>query len=300
MSFSKKNPLNQLKKDMSVFLDIPNVEASLKKEIEEFVKTISLSKPRNGSRLPIDVLTDYLKNPNQDEKLKIILALSNGSKESLKRVFQAIFPQRSFAEWKNKEDFRMRMISFLLNPSNEKAFVPSFIKNNFYLPKNWMDLLSDQKVLMALTQNSYQSKYAVKMGDALEKNIVKIVKEIGIQYQKGPVEIVDNKEVDIAIPNTRDPSILIMSSYSLTTSSAQSSKANEQARMYQDIQTYNRRKRQRNKSKILFINVIDGGGWLARSSDLERMWEECDYCFCHSNMKEGLKYILRFYKESIA
>ena len=283
----------QLQKDMCVFLDIPEVEASIRKEMEEFIETILLSNLQNGNRKPIDVLTDYLSTSNQDERLKIILALSNGSEEQLKRIFKAIFPTKSFSEWKSVENGILRRIaSFLLNPLEEKAFIPEFIKNNFYLPKNWMDLLSNKQQLKVLTQNSYKSKYAVRMGNALERSICKIVEDIGIKWQKGPVEVVDNKEVDIAIPNTSSPQILIMSSYSLTTSSAQSSKANEQARMYQDIQTYNRRKIRTNKPPILFINVIDGGGWLERVNDLNRMWQECDYCFCYSNMQKGLKTIL--------
>ena len=288
MSSPRKISYNQLKKDMCVFLNIPEVEKSLKKEMNNFIETILLLKPQNGNRQPIDVLTDYLSTSNQHERLKIILALSNGSEERLKRIFQAIFPAKSFSGWKNKEDTRKRIASFLLDPSKEKVFIPEFIKNSFYLPQNWMNLLSDKHVVRTLAQSSYKSKYAVRMGDALEKRIVKVVENVNIEWEKGPVEIVDNKEVDITIPNTSSPQVLIMSSYSLTTSSAQSSKANEQARMYQDIQIYNRRKAQRNKFKVLFINVIDGGGWISRANDLNRMWEECDHCFCYSNMQQGL------------
>ena len=34
--------------------------------------------------------------------------------------------------------------------------------------------------------------------------------------------------------------------------------------MYQDVRSYNSSRSQRNKPDVLFINVIDGGGWLAR------------------------------------
>ncbi len=300
MKYLEKISYNQFKKDMCVFLNIPEVEKTLEREMDDFIKTILLSKPQNGHRNPIDVLTDYLNISNQEDRLKIVLALSNGSEEQLKRIFQAIFPARSFTEWKNiKDNTLKRIASFLINPLKERVFIPEFIRNSFCLPDNWIDLLSDKRKLKTLVQSSYKSKYAVKMGDAFEKNIVQIVENMNIKWIKGPVEIVDNKEVDIAIPHTSDPQILIMSSYSLTTSSAQSSRANEQARMYQDIQTHNRRKTRKNKFKILFINVIDGGGWLARVNDLHRMWEECDYCFCYSNVQQGLKKIFNHYKLAI-
>ncbi|MGU9951182.1 MAG: DpnII family type II restriction endonuclease, partial [Gammaproteobacteria bacterium WSBS_2016_MAG_OTU1] len=88
--------------------------------------------------------------------------------------------------------------------------------------------------------------------------------------------------------------ILIMSSYQLTTSSAQSSKANEQARMYQLVQTHNRSRRRRDYPETLFVNVVDGGGWLARSRDLKSMWRECDYCFSYAGL-DDFKTMLSYY-----
>ena len=106
-------------------------------------------------------------------------------------------------------------------------------------------------------------------------------------HEKGQVEIVDFKEVDVAIPNVSNPEILIMSSYALTTSSSQSSRANEQAAMYEKVQTYNRRSQKIKYGKpITFINVIDGGGWIERKNDLLKMWVDCDYCFCNFDIKE--------------
>lgn len=139
-----------------------------------------------------------------------------------------------------------------------------------------------------------QSKYAVRIGDALEDEVRKIVENSGFNSEKGAVRIVDDKEVDIAIPNTDEPQILIMSSYQLTTSSSQSSKANEQLRMYQDIERHNRSRSQRDSPNALFINVIDGGGWLSRSNELQTMWDGCDYCFSYSSLS-GLREVLRYH-----
>ena len=97
----------------------------------------------------------------------------------------------------------------------------------------------------------------------------------------------DFKEVDVAIPNVSNPEILIMSSYALTTSSSQSSRANEQAAMYEKVQTYNRRSQKiKYGNPITFVNVIDGGGWIERKNDLLKMWIDCDYCFCNFDIKE--------------
>lgn len=96
---------------------------------------------------------------------------------------------------------------------------------------------------------------------------------------------------DIAIPDVASPRILIMASYQLTTSSSQSSKANEQARMYEAIQRHNRSRAQRNAPNAVFVNVIDSGGRLSRPNDLQTMWDACDYCFSRSSL-DGLRAVL--------
>lgn len=71
---------------------------------------------------------------------------------------------------------------------------------------------------------------------------------------------------------------MIMVSYMETTSSSQTARANEQLAMYQKIIGENVRfGRQR-----VFVNVIDGAGWLARRSDLVKLYRGCDFCL---NMK---------------
>jgi len=42
------------------------------------------------------------------------------------------------------------------------------------------------------------------------------------------------------------------------------------------------------------VNVVDGGGWLARRSDLRKLYESCDYCL---NLKtlDMLGQIIRYH-----
>ena len=156
-----------------------------------------------------------------------------------------------------------------------------------------------REIMLTKAQNGGRPSVDVltDLGAALEVCIGEEVSGCGYEWKKGAVVIVDDKEVDIAAPNLEEPSILIMSSYQLTTSSSQSSKANEQARMYQDVQTHNRRRRQLDRPGTLFVNVIDGGGWLSRPQDLRRMWQECDYCFSHATLG-GLREVLAYCMET--
>lgn len=65
----------------------------------------------------------------------------------------------------------------------------------------------------------------------------------------------------------------MMSSFQETTSSGQSTRARDMLRAYANIRHPNARYRE-NRA---FVNFVDGGGWLARRADFERLWEHCDY-----------------------
>lgn len=295
MAEPKKLTLEELKAEMQVFLDFPDIEQSLQQEVEQTVNKILLSKTQNGGRPPVDVLTDYLDaGRDTEDRLKVIIGFSHGSVEKVKRIYEAMFPGVSWSRLRHNETIRRRIASFLINQSDDEIFVPPFIQNNFFLPDNWIALLQDRDYLQAIVQGNMQSKYAVGIGEALETETRRIVESAWYSHEKGPVSIVDDKEVDISVPNTSEPQVLIMSSYQLTTSSSQSSKANEQLRMYQDVRNYNSSRGQRNKPDVLFINVIDGGGWLARPNDLQTMWRECDYCFSLSSL-DGLRSVLDYH-----
>jgi len=46
--------------------------------------------------------------------------------------------------------------------------------------------------------------------------------------------------------------------------------------MYQKVRK--ERERYPNHPKRAFVNVVDGGGWLARRTDLMKLHASCDYC----------------------
>lgn len=83
----------------------------------------------------------------------------------------------------------------------KEIYIPPFIRRNPLLPHNWIDLLQDRKQLekTVWNWNSTQSKYSVKSGVALETTVNKLLNKWVYTSKKGPVAIVDDKEVDIAI-----------------------------------------------------------------------------------------------------
>lgn len=295
MSAPQKITLDELRSGMRVFLDFPEVDAGLQAKATATLGDIMLSRAQNGGRPPLDVLSDYLDaGADTPNRLQFVIGLSGGSLERMKRIYEAMFPSKSWSAMKTDPEIRRRLAAFLLDPQSAEIFIPRFVAESFTLPRNWIQLLRDETFLRPVAYNLAQSYYATSIGAALEESVREIVSACGYSSEKGAVAFVDDKEVDVAVPDIESPRVLIMSSYQLTTSSSQSSKANEQARMYQYVQDYNRRRRRRGRPNAAFVNVIDGGGWLARSRDLETMWHGCDYCFPHSGLR-GLDQVLRYH-----
>ena len=285
---------------MRVFLDFPAVEKSIQHECQNILQKILLSKPRNGDRLPHDVLVDYLNAGKEtDLRLKLLIGFGGGSYEKFQRIFKLLSPNSTLSQIKKNETLRSKIASFLLNAENlsNEVSIPFFVKQGFTLPKNWRELLRNEDYLKPIVfQKILPAKYSTSIGEALEDEIRKVVATCNMPYAKGNVDLASRKEIDVAIPSIKQPKIIIMSSYQITTSSAQSSKANEQSRIFNNIQDHNRVLNYDGFQRVLFINVIDGGGWLERPKDLEKMWRYSDYCFAYSQL-DHLKNFLLFYKK---
>jgi SAM-dependent methyltransferase len=67
--------------------------------------------------------------------------------------------------------------------------------------------------------------------------------------------------------------VVIMSSFQETTSSGQTTKAREMLSAFQQINASN----SRYEEQRVLVNFVDGGGWLARKRDLERLVDQCHY-----------------------
>ena len=263
---------------MRVFLDFPGVEGAIEAEIKERTEEIIAQNALSGSD-GTTALSEYLA-VKPDNKLRFLMGISGGSRERLNRIALLFRPNQDRHDISKDKELRERICSFLLNPDGHGA-VPRYIRESLRLPENWKDMIQDRQLVSAVIRNSLLPKYATAMGMALEQEIAKVVDAAGFKYKKGQVDLVA-KEVDLAIPNLKTPDVLIMSSYSLTTSSSQDTRANEQEQMYNDVQSYMRRRSRARRIKM--VNVVDGGGWIVRKGALRKMFSSCDKCFSFGNL----------------
>ena len=262
---------------------------SLEKEISNRVATITNALLGYSSdEDPATNLTRFLKADK--DFLGIVLALTNLSQEKFLRILSAErFSHGDYGlEWnsdvvhrkiRNEEGFAEKLALLFLDGRNNPLLaqlVAPFYLEQLSLAENWDTIIHDPLLVQKAVRQKLEGEYTDKKGDAIE-SIIRIQLDLieakyGVTHTKGQVSLV-GKEVDHVIPSISDPWVMIMTSYMETTSSSQTARANEQSEMYGTIQGKNRRY----GTQHIFINFVDGAGWLARRPDLRKLHAGCDF-----------------------
>jgi hypothetical protein len=268
-------------------LKIPELEQSMRERVRLIVKEL-LNFESNKD--PAQNLKQFLQ---KDENfLGVLLALTNLSQEKFLRIITAQrFAAQDFGrEWgasriyakiKRDDVFAEQIALLFLEGRDSKLLaeqVADFYLDQLSLPTNWSEIIRDQNVIGNIVRKKLTGEYTDQKGEFVERQVHGILDEIdkihGVPNAHGQVKLV-GKEIDYAIPSLEDPYVMVMVSYMETTSSSQTTRANEQQAMYQKIIGDNVRYP---SNQRVFVNVVDGAGWLARRSDLRKIYEGCHYC----------------------
>ena len=286
MILKPKPPLEQFIKQCTPLLKIPELEQTMRERVRAIVKEL-LNFQSDAD--PIKTLTQFIQ---RDENfLGVLLALTNLSQEKFLRILTAQrFAEADYGkEWgaptifrmaKRDETFAERIARLFLEGKNSQILatqIADFYLDQLSLPVNWSEIIRDQNLVENIVRKKLIGEYTDKKGEYVEKLIRARLDALqatyGLPYTQGQIAFL-GKEVDHIIPSFEFPYVLIMTSYMETTSSSQTARANEQLTMYQKIVGENIR----HGLKRVFVNVVDGAGWLARRSDLRKLHDGCDFC----------------------
>lgn len=271
-----------------VFLNDEEVERRIDEEIDIIVESSLNGRVTTPDHVDINEIADYLSERNNG--LDVILADISLSKEKFMRIITLLrrigeIPGGFESEWsipkiKRKimqdRNFAVQIANLLVDGHNN----PNLITN---LPRYYREKLnlrelggeSEEKRRLKFKESKIGT-YAALKGKAveikIEEELIRISNQYGVPYGRGRSYII-NTDVDWAIPSTDDPYVLIMVSFQETTSSGQSTKARDMFQGYQRVREHN----MRNNENRAFINFVDGGGWLARKNDFNRLVNECHY-----------------------
>ena len=294
-------------KTCTPFLKNPALEAKMRERVRDIIFRLRRFKPGGGA---IEEVKRFLR---EDKNFfGVMLALSGLAQEKLLRVLTAErFSLGDFGgEWRatqvknkiKKDDAFADKIARMLWEGRNNALLTEHIAD-FYLDRlsladDWTKMIRNETIVDRLVREQLTGEYTDMKGEFIEDKIRAVLDRVkktsGIPHEKGQVPLL-GKEADCAIPSCADPFVIVMSSYYETTSSAQTTRANEHRQMFSKLREDNGRYPQR-KPRVL-VNFLDGSGWIARRSDLYKMHHDCDYCL---NMKtlNQLADIVRFHAKA--
>lgn len=269
------------------------VDDDLEDEIDEKVaRLLHLSQSPHitggqGERTRANIISFLQENP---DSLDVILRDIGLSDEKFMRIISLLrkigrISGRFDNEWgmtkikrqlENEPIFLEIVAELLLDGKRDAELVT-------YIPRFYLDKLNYREIgtiSQALREVHYKEStigmYGARKGHKVEARIQAELNTIkakyGVGYEKGRSRFI-NVDIDFALPTVRDPWVIIMSSFQETTSSGQTTKARDMRAAYTRINDSN----SRFGENRVFVNFVDGGGWLARKRDLERLVNECHY-----------------------
>ena len=253
----------------------------------------------------IEAISTYegLKSYIAEEKdsLHNLTSLRGLSEENFKRVVSMIrrnHGQKFVSEWSINEtrtkmlsdEFYMKEIcGLLLGERDYSNDIPRFVLDQLLIDTKKLKAFSSPKVLPEMIKNSFKGTYSTQVGREVENLVEEMLqKHIGNRYVCR--KKIFDRNIDFVIPNLQKPQILIEVSYMVTTGSGQSTKRETMINVAKEVINRN----MHDNDKMIFINIIDGAGWIARQKDLERIYSASDYVL-NLNTLSNLGDILDFY-----
>lgn len=277
---------------LAIFYVDEELEDQIDQEVEKLLEIARSFGVVPTSSLTTETLARLLR---QEGALELVLREMGLSEEKFMRIISLLrrigripvplLPERGQGEWNLKQiirriqddaDFSAFVAHLLLDGARDADLRP-------VIPRYYLDMLNLREIATdseAARRARYKSAmigtYSGRKGHRVEARIQRKLEDIrqkyGVGFEKGRSRFV-NVDIDFAIPSLDDPWVIVMSSFQETTSSAQSTKARDMLEAYQAIQRANARYGE----KRVFVNFADGGGWLARKRDFQRLVENCDY-----------------------
>lgn len=151
------------------------------------------------------------------------------------------------------------------------AIIPRFILQDFRIDNEIVARLSSDDYIRNLIKDKITTEYNAKYCDLYYKKLNKKIKgiaiEFGLEYEIKPI---DGFGVNpLKAISSLNKHVIINAQFYLTTSSNQTKYYNEVIRPI--VQTA------QSNPNIIIVNLLDGAGWIGRSSDYKKIYQDCDY-----------------------
>lgn len=290
---ARKLTYDELFNSTTMFYINAEYEAQIEKEVQAKTAQISVGLQKIKSK---ETLKQYIID-NKDS-LDNLTSVAEISVERFKRMVSMIRKDRGFVfatEWglskirtaMMESPAMMESILNLIwdgkNDDRMKACIPSFYLDNMAMDATTLSKLQDENNVRQLVKRGLEGRYSNGIGDAvladIEKELKRVCAKHGLEYQKNIRVPLLDRAVSFVLESPSKPTLILDVSYSVTTSSSQGSKK-EAAR-----KTVEALKKERAQGKnIVYVNFLDGAGWIGRQADLREIHRCSDYVLNFQNI----------------
>lgn len=288
-----KMSYEELFNSTTMFYMNPKFEAEIEMEVRSRTAQISV-----GLRTIKDKesLKQYI--IDHDDALDNLTSVAEISVERFKRMVSMIRKDRGFkfqTEWglskirsaMMESPAMMESILNLIwdgkNDEKMKACIPAFYLENMSMDQETLRKLQDVKSIRQLVKRGLEGKYSNGIGDCVladvEKELKRVCAKHGLEYQSNVRVPVLDRAVSFVLESPAKPKMILDVSYSVTTSSSQGTKKTAARKTVETI-----KKERAAGRNIIYINFLDGAGWIGRQADLKEIHRCSDYVLNFQNM----------------
>ena len=271
-----------------VFFVDEELEQEIEAKVEALLETAENHRVSETAEINVADIADFL--AQKYDALDVILKDVGLSEEKFKRIISLLRKLRRIPGDFNREWSIGRVKNEIAHEPGFALMVAELLVDGKrdeelrqHIPRYYLDMLnyreikgSSQAARRIRYKQSMAGTYGGRKGHRVEDKIRGKLEEIkgkhGVGHGKGRSRFFET-DLDFVVPSTEDPWVIIMSSFQETTSSSQTTKAKDMLSAYERVCRLN----SRYGEDRAFVNFADGGGWLARRRDLERLVEHCHY-----------------------
>ncbi len=273
---------------LTIFYVDNELEQEIDQEVDRLLRLAEQYGVTEKSKMEPDSLAALLRN--QEGALEFILRELELSEEKFLRIISLLrqigrIPVPLDREWTMQQIVRRiqtdpdfaSVVAYLLMDGVRDSQLQAIIPRYYLEALNFREITAGSGAARKVRYKhaligTYSGRKGYRVEARIRGQLESIQERYGVSFEQGRSRFV-NVNVDFAVPSLDDPWVILMCSFQETTSSSQSTKARDMETAYEDI----RRSNSRNRENRVFVNFADGGGWLARRRDFQRLVENCHY-----------------------
>lgn len=289
-------------KTTTMFLIDHSIEERLEKEI---MATIKEYRTKMSCITDMNGLAKFIKS--ERESISMLETLLGISGEKIKRVVTMLRVMKGYTfdtEWDERriqkelasnETLMTEFCELFINGKNMpkfQALIPNFILQDFKIDVDTIGRLSSEEFMRSLIKArmiaGYSSQYSQVYDKLIKNGLEPFALNEGLELQQ---QVFSNTTIPCYIIADKRKRIIFTYSFQSTTSNNQNKFAdNHVAPIYEASRT---------EDHTLVVNILDGAGWIGRSTAYKKIYHDCDYFLNLQNIGQ-VKQIIDYFFNNIS